>query len=117
MPGRGGSAAREAEWIVELLRVCEQELAWLSTARRVVGELPVVAHAVTSPVCPEVPAQRSDSGRETVEPSRGKARSVNAAATRSTPKGSQSINLRSNTRPEQGCQDLQHTTYSSASPK
>jgi hypothetical protein len=53
----------EAERIAELLRVCEQELARLSTARQVVGELPVVAHAVACPVRPEVPAQRSDSGR------------------------------------------------------
>jgi hypothetical protein len=56
----------EAERIAELLRVCEQELARLSTARQVVGELPVVAHSVASAVG-RVPSQRSGQGGRRAE--------------------------------------------------
>ena len=50
----------EAERIAELLRVCEEELAWFSTACEVVGELPTV-HAPAASARPQVPAPRIES--------------------------------------------------------
>ena len=56
----------EAERIAALLAVCEQELARVSTACEVVGELPV-AHGAVGTVRAWVPAPRA----ETVVPARG----------------------------------------------
>jgi hypothetical protein len=58
----------EAERIAGLLRVCEEELARLSTAVQVVGELPAVQASVLS-ARPQVPSPRGElAGGRAAEP-------------------------------------------------
>jgi hypothetical protein len=65
-----GEAVRlrgEAERIAGLLRLCEEELARLSTAVEVVGELPAVQAAAVRPQVPAPRGELTGGGRSTVD--------------------------------------------------
>ncbi|MBT2395371.1 hypothetical protein [Streptomyces sp. ISL-100] len=57
--GEADRLRQEAERIAELLTACEEELARISTACQVVGELPMV-HTPAGPVRPPVPSPHAE---------------------------------------------------------